>query len=378
MSDELYQSVIQYMTTQSYPKHLTKAEKRKVRQAATGCIVDDEYVLDANNPYKPYILKVIPLSSKKFSVSWRDMPQSYHNFATHVELFTNMADISLPVCKTGAPVQSWHMYGFSCGMAYAALPVSGECYVIEANFIRAIEVNGQTYKLILGKGTGFVQSTFNLSELYQLRAKAVAFLNGKKQVVNVLYRNRPAAYFEDILLNHRGNMIPYKKDFNGDPASPINGTVDGLFFSANTLKKGKLPHYSPFGDTRFIIPAYRLVNANKNLYFADFYCHYERHYVTIVVTTPNSNTDLFCKSFLPTLDALDNPFLWFENGQLFIGSDVLVEIYYTDLINIHIEKMNTNCRFTRVSGRVGKGVSSAMGIRKRQDCKICNLYKSIV
>jgi len=41
-------------------------------------------------------------------------------------------------------------------------------------------------------------------------------------------------------------MMPYLKDENGHPGCPINGEIEGCFFSS-LLQGDSLPNASPFG-----------------------------------------------------------------------------------------------------------------------------------
>ena len=103
-------------------------------------------------------------------------------------------------------------------------------------------------------------------------------------------RDNPADYFNYITNHRQGVMEVYLKDNNGHPGSPINGSLNGLFFSA-----GRVPsNPSLFGDKRFLVPVKLLLKeGNTNLYFADFYCNNSAHYVTVVMTTPSTEADIF-------------------------------------------------------------------------------------
>jgi len=151
-----------------------------------------------------------------------------------------------------------------------------------------------------------------------------------------LYRNRWKSYFRDIFATHGGIMKVYVKDNSGDPASPINGQINGLFFMAKNIK-GQPPADSPFGEWRIQIPSDVLLSMAPNLYFADFYCMTGRiHYVTLVATKPGSTTDKYCRDKLLPLSH-DNPFL-FKRGRQWHVCDtpyILVELFYTEDINIY-------------------------------------------
>ena len=84
-----------------------------------------------------------------------------------------------------------------------------------------------------------------------------------------LYRCKPKEYFSSIQ-SADGIMKKYPKDSqasipHGDPCSPINSSnpcerPKGLFFTANVNRvSGKLPPFSPFGDTRLVVPIETLI-----------------------------------------------------------------------------------------------------------------------
>lgn len=98
-----------------------------------------------------------------------------------------------------------------------------------------------------------------------------------------VYRCKPSIYWRDI--EHRTNriMIKYIKDENGQAASPINGVIYGLFFSARLLMSGMLPQSSPFGDVRMVMPAALLLDPDLyNLYFSDFCMFFDSLYRVII------------------------------------------------------------------------------------------------
>jgi hypothetical protein len=75
--------------------------------------------------------------------------------------------------------------------------------------------------------------TLDVGDLRSLRDKARNYCYGKStSPCNWLYRNQSESYFENILRNNRGLMEVVTKDNSGDPGSPINGKLKGLFFMA--------------------------------------------------------------------------------------------------------------------------------------------------
>ncbi|KAL3123745.1 hypothetical protein niasHT_006080 [Heterodera trifolii] len=238
-------------------------------------------------------------------------------------------------------------------------------------------------------GAGQFRATFSPSEMQTLFEKA------KKYCGEQMY---PLAYWDDIYDSPGGLRImrPYTKDENGHPGCPINGSIDGLFFS--TLLRGKnLPKDSPFGDVQMVVSARKLLDFDTcNLYFADFYCNAASvdeptqssvlHYVTVVVCKHNSDTDNFCKmKKMISMDWFNNPFL---KVHLMAGSptatpqylavcrqfnqyklDTLVEVYYTEPFSLfEAEEFNE-------MGTIGKGSSRKEGIPNNKHCTRCNIYE---
>jgi hypothetical protein len=177
--------------------------------------------------------------------------------------------------------------------------------------------------------------------------------------------------------NHNGHMKPYIKDMGGDPKCPTNGRIDGLFFMGNTdmNNRQRLPPISPFGSQRFIIVANRFFNQTKNLYFSDFFCMTPKaHYVSLVVTTPGSDADDFCRQFLVPLDKNNNHFMYLDmHGQVNVrhADGLWVEVLYTDTVNIAEETRNGFATFSIVQ-TIGSGSSKLMGMPKRRGCHICD------
>ena len=237
----------------------------------------------------------------------------------------------------------------------------------KATFItHLIYITGFThveYKKLMKKTTNFMEN-----------------LNGTFCAIEYLYRNKSDMYFASINEYHGGVMKPYKKDHNGDPCSVINGRIDGLFFSTavefHTMKP--FPN-SLYGPVRLHIEANVLFTPNLNLYFADFYCHYNVHYVTVVLTPKRSPTDDFCKERLLQLNILENPFIYlneisedFYEVNVYSSSGFRIEVFYTEPIHITCIIEKNKGYFSRVP-TIGRGESIRSGIPKNKDCKICNL-----
>jgi Phytanoyl-CoA hydroxylase-interacting protein C-terminus len=72
-----------------------------------------------------------------------------------------------------------------------------------------------------------------LEELKQLYAKALDYADGEDATECCwLYRNQSEEYFNNVLSIWNGQMKVHMKDQSGDPRSPINGRLRGLFFLA--------------------------------------------------------------------------------------------------------------------------------------------------
>lgn len=157
-------------------------------------------------------------------------------------------------------------------------------------------------------------TTWELQELYGRCVDLAEETDNRYVPLYQMWRDKPQHYWKDIFYKKKGNMIPYMKDFNGDKRSAINGNIKGLFFGCGLDRKRRQPpHFSYFGDERLLVNADVLFNFTKNLYFADFYCHYQYHYATLVVTNPGSMQDRFCIDHgLFQLNLFDNELLYLD------------------------------------------------------------------
>ncbi|XP_076077463.1 phytanoyl-CoA hydroxylase-interacting protein-like [Mytilus galloprovincialis] len=246
----------------------------------------------------------------------------------------------------------------------------------ESDVVRIIanEVNSEKLRF---------KSYFTKQEYQALFNRTLSFIKtlpGKFHTIDYLYRNKSEMYFASIREYHCGIMKPYTKDNNGDPCSVINGHIDGLFFSTavdfQTMKP--LPE-SLYGPVRLHIDASTLFTPNFNLYFADFYCHYRVHYVTVVLTPKRSPTDKFCEGRLLKLDIRQNPFIYLSETKedfyeviVYLSNGLRVEVFYTEAVNISRIIENQQGHFERVP-IIGRGESRPTGIPKNNLCKICNL-----
>ena len=215
--------------------------------------------------------------------------------------------------------------------------------------------------------------SYSKSDLRRLHDAAVEYISiANMERCNWFYRNKSNDYFTSIEASG-GVMGTQVKDNGGDPRSPINGRLRGLFFMANNVN-GEPPPYSYFGPIRIQIAAGELLHSARNLYFADFYCMKgRRHYVILVITRPGSHADWFCQSRLVQLDITNNPFLCFSMGQLYTTNtdNFDVEVFYTEDLNISELQIRGKASMTTVETR-GQGHSTLGGRRKDTSCSICN------
>ena len=175
-------------------------------------------------------------------------------------------------------------------------------------------------------------------------------------------------------------MEVYIKDNNGDPGCPINGQINGLFFAVRPEPSTmSIPTVSPFGNVRIILPIEKLLQSCPNFYFADFYCHNDIHYLTLVATKLNSSSDRFCRDHLLEISLDRNPFIFRElswdpltgatEQKFYCCREPRVEILYTENIDLNENYIKWDTVRT-----IGRGSSTPGGLPKRRGCNICNLY----
>uniref|UniRef100_A0A1I8AIL2 PHYHIP_C domain-containing protein n=1 Tax=Steinernema glaseri TaxID=37863 RepID=A0A1I8AIL2_9BILA len=233
---------------------------------------------------------------------------------------------------------------------------------------------------ILAKGNGSFRAVFSREEIQKLYQKALENLRDPPRPFFALYRCKPKRYFDEVHEKYGGVMRPYLKDNNGQAASPINGAIQGIFFATRLLADGSIPPASPFGEVRMLVPAFAMLNPDiMNFYFSDYYCNYSVHYLTIVVTLKDSETDKFCLQRLIPLPT-DNPFLRIERVpncddstppgyryRYFVNQQVWVELYFTEPVSLSMGK------FSLISV-IGSGSSTSGGLPHNKECTVCNLY----
>lgn len=198
--------------------------------------------------------------------------------------------------------------------------------------------------------------------------------------VTHLYRSKPILNFLKIFNNTGGIMKKYIKNFGGDPASTLNRKLHGLFFSANVdTLTGQPPAVSYYGDQRIHIPVGLMINQNTNMYFADFYCHYINHHVTLVITLKGSEADAFCRPRLLALNPAYNEFLYRRPHEqhAMVNTKVTVEVFYTEDLNI-VELLRLKFAYlTSVKQSGNAALKTVIGLPKRKDCKICNIKEPL-
>ena len=184
--------------------------------------------------------------------------------------------------------------------------------------------------------------------------------------VEFFIRDKPRKFFKDNV------MKPYIKDNNGDFHNPINGQINGLFFSPLTFYGA-----SPFGSSRIEIPAWQMFNCSMRLYFVDFYCKKDGgpHYVTLVMTIGGSKVDKKWGHKLLELDVENN---WFLQRS----PEGVVSVVGCKRANVHVEVLythNINIQDWILRGAIvthnnpSSGTSRPSGIPKNTNCKDCNL-----
>ena len=214
---------------------------------------------------------------------------------------------------------------------------------------------------------------YDQSELQELYGMAENYISSRLrtyEVVHTFKRTKPAAYFNEIVSGD-GLMKVYIKDCNGDPRSPINHRLSGLFFEPTMLRT---PFPSPYGDFTLKVCSDVMFNDNMNLYFADFYCmkKQDSHIVSLVLTQKHSAADDFCQKYLHQIDNYCNPFIRLAltgNISVIVASGVRVEILYCN--DVHVSQLIKDGKATHHLSRSSK--SRHNGMMKPNYCRHCNI-----
>ncbi|KAK3585547.1 hypothetical protein CHS0354_022958 [Potamilus streckersoni] len=216
-----------------------------------------------------------------------------------------------------------------------------------------------------------------VNELYQ---KSRDFMLKQKDAglaeISHFYRDKLPAYFDFIFDTNFGIVPIYHKTLSGDKASTIHLNLMGIFFhtlvNANTRQP---PKTSCHGTKRLHIPATFFFDC-VNIYFADFYCHYKSHKITLIFAIDGTKADKFCKARLIKLDPFKNPFLCRNpDGKVFVTLAVRVEVFYTAPILVVglMKKYGTEKVFFTSVRSVFKPRDIVISKPKKEDCMICNL-----
>ena len=199
---------------------------------------------------------------------------------------------------------------------------------------------------------------------------------GQFKTCKCFYRDKDQCYYNDIFQNCQGIMKKYEKDSHGDPANPINEQISGLFFSATMHKSSGQPlSHSIYGNRRVKIQPWQLMNENTNLYFADFYCIRDRHWVQLVLAKNHTDADDTCSQLLTKLNKCENPFLQIyptDPTTIRVTTGVAVEVFYTHDVNLPDFGINNMSCLQTVMTR-GAGKSTMGGKEKKKYCWKCKL-----
>lgn len=222
----------------------------------------------------------------------------------------------------------------------------------------------------------FLTTTEN-QRLYDLSLKFKKPIG--QRPIKYFYRTKSPEYFEDIIHDKNGIMAPMLKNNGGEQGSVINGNFHGLFFSTFLDIRTNCPQpYSYFGPMRFNILADVLFTPDCNLYFVDFYCHYRKHHMALILTPVSSSRNSFCQKYLCKLNIFDNPFLCLRRGKhdgtwtVMANMDIIIEVYYTETVNI-THTLKEKLGYMEEVDIVGRGFVLPCGIPKNPTCKKCNL-----
>uniref|UniRef100_A0A7E4V0E6 PHYHIP_C domain-containing protein n=1 Tax=Panagrellus redivivus TaxID=6233 RepID=A0A7E4V0E6_PANRE len=251
--------------------------------------------------------------------------------------------------------------------------VSGHEYFFEIRYMakamKSTDVEHQAY--YYGVGDVWFKSVYAKHEIAELHSLAINFFADPLwKDTTYLYRCKPRGYYDACFDDDDGIMKTYVKDFNGHLASPINGVLKGLFFYGRHFDRETLPDSSPFGDVMWKVPIASLIEHGlDNIYFADFYCLYQAHYVTLVIARVGTPVDDFCARTLVRLDLEENNWLRVHQKQdrtlYYLNCKCWVEIYFTDDLPL---KLGT---FSEVEPMF-RGSSCPEGIPSNMYCLYCN------
>jgi len=222
----------------------------------------------------------------------------------------------------------------------------------------------------------------NMVEMLDLEqtAKTNAMCSGSSKCT-WFYRNKSRRYFDKVSSEHGGVMKAYLKDASGDVRAPINGEIKGLFFMSK-VQFGEPQLQSPFGNTRLLVRADILLGLAPNVYFADYYClNRKEHYVTLVLARPGSHADRLCQQRLPRRNIHDknaSPFLFAVGDEVFVSSGVMVELFFTEDLDVGGLLADTTKAYMRYNiPTFGSGRSTQGGRPKHSSCSKCKTKDTV-
>lgn len=220
-----------------------------------------------------------------------------------------------------------------------------------------------------------------MADTHRLYNLALTFggrkLTSKMRPIQFFYRNQSFEYFQVIMNQMNGLMMPYMKSNGGEQGSVLNGRFPGIFFSTSIDINTKLPSPSSYyGPMRFYIQFAEIFNAHCNIYFADFYCHYKRHHVTVILTPKMAPYNKYCQKYLVQLDIFDNPYLClqfdkYQNLTILANMGVTVDVIYTETIDIK-DIIRRRVGFFEETKTMGRGY--IVPTAKNSSCRICNVH----
>uniref|UniRef100_A0AAF5CPX1 Phytanoyl-CoA hydroxylase-interacting protein-like C-terminal domain-containing protein n=1 Tax=Strongyloides stercoralis TaxID=6248 RepID=A0AAF5CPX1_STRER len=234
----------------------------------------------------------------------------------------------------------------------------------------------ECYECILSKS--------KILSLYAISLELFAKIKCPPVRICELYRCKPKSYFEKIDICNKGIMYPYIKDNTGHAGNPLIGKVRGLFFSGKLNDRNNFPEGSSFGDKRFVINAYHLLNPDMhNYYFGDIYCTKSEniHVVTIVVCNKNTPEDIYCRKHLVFLCPKRNEFItciskqglyeYYWNYREKNNVSITLELFYCGPVDTNIGYFEDILRV------IGDGSTTPGGIGHKKNFITCCFIKKI-
>jgi len=110
-----------------------------------------------------------------------------------------------------------------------------------------------------------------------------------------------------------------------------------------------------------------------------FHCRQNKqniHHVTIVLTKSGSWSDEFCNERLPRLDVTDNPFLYKEEGKIWVSTAVFVNVFVTEDLNVEqmMERGDAEIEYSVPTRGVGKTSQGGQYGMKSAYCEHCSIF----